>query len=196
MRTLLAASIGCRKDSRSSGALRPLCGGRSGTVGEGMKYLLFLGVPLFALDQLTKWLVRKEIGYGSEIPIVPGFFSLVHASNTGAAFSIFTGYNFFFIALALGALAFIAFLLIRHHRTKIDGRRLTTLTQISLALLASGILGNLVDRLLRGAVTDFLYFYVRQYSWPSFNVADSCICVAAGLLILGSLQKPATAKKR
>jgi signal peptidase II len=173
-----------------------LCGGRSGTVGEGMKYLLFLGVPLFALDQLTKWLVRKEIGYASEIPIVPGFFSLVHASNTGAAFSIFTGYNFFFIALALGALAFIAFLLIRHHRTKIDGRRLTTLTQISFALLASGILGNLVDRLLRGAVTDFLYFYVRQYSWPSFNVADSCICVAAGLLILGSLQKPATAKKR
>lgn len=154
-----------------------------------MKYLLLFGAPLFVLDQLTKWLVRQEIRYGSEIPIIPGFFSLVHASNTGAAFSMLTGNNLFFILLAIGALAFLAFLLTRHHQTNDNRKRLTTLTQISIALLISGILGNLVDRLMRGAVTDFLYFYIRQYSWPSFNVADSCICIAAGLLILGSLQK-------
>jgi signal peptidase II len=159
-----------------------------------MKYLLFLGAPLFVLDQLTKWLVRKEIRYGSEIPIIPGFFSLVHASNTGAAFSMLTGNNLFFILLAIGALVFLAFILIRHHQTNDNRKRLTTLTQISIALLVSGILGNLVDRLMRGAVTDFLYFYIRQYSWPSFNVADSCICIAAGLLILGSLKKTDKAK--
>lgn len=159
-----------------------------------MKYLLFLGAPLFVLDQLTKWLVRKEIRYGSEIPIIPGFFSLVHASNTGAAFSMLTGNNLFFVLLAIGALVFLAFILIRHHQTNDNRKRLTTLTQISIALLVSGILGNLVDRLMRGAVTDFLYFYIRQYSWPSFNVADSCICIAAGLLILGSLQKTDKAK--
>jgi signal peptidase II len=159
-----------------------------------MKYLLFLGAPLFVLDQLTKWLVRREIRYGSEIPIIPGFFSLVHASNTGAAFSMLTGNNLFFILLAIGALVFLAFILIRHHQTSDNRKRLTTLTQISIALLVSGILGNLVDRLMRGAVTDFLYFYIRQYSWPSFNVADSCICIAAGLLILGSLQKTDKAK--
>ena len=155
-----------------------------------MKYLLFLGTPLFVLDQLTKWLVRKEIRYGGEIPIIPGFFSLVHASNTGAAFSMLTGNNLFFILLAIGALAFLGFLLIRQHQTNDNRKRLTTLTQITIALLVSGILGNLVDRVMRGAVTDFLYFYIRQYSWPSFNVADSCICIAAGLLILGSLKKP------
>lgn len=159
-----------------------------------MKYLLFLGTPLFVLDQLTKWLVRKEIRYGSEIPIIPGFFSLVHASNTGAAFSMLTGNNLFFILLAIGALVFLAFILIRHHQTSDNRKRLTTITQISIALLVSGILGNLADRLMRGAVTDFLYFYIRQYSWPSFNVADSCICIAAGLLILGSLQKTDKAK--
>ena len=159
-----------------------------------MKYLLFLSAPLFVLDQLTKWLVRKEIRYGSEIPIIPGFFSLVHASNTGAAFSMLTGNNLFFILLAIGALVFLAFILIRHHQTSDNRKRLTTLTQISIALLVSGILGNLVDRLMHGAVTDFLYFYIRQYSWPSFNVADSCICIAAGLLILGSLQKTDKAK--
>jgi len=154
-----------------------------------MKYLIFLGLPLFALDQLTKWLVRQNIPYGAEIPIIPGFFSLVHASNTGAAFSMFTGNNFFFIALASVALVAILFLLIRDPRTRTPHQRLTNVTKISFGLLAAGIVGNLTDRILRGAVTDFLHFYVREYAWPSFNVADSCICVAAGLLILASFQK-------
>jgi signal peptidase II len=154
-----------------------------------MKYLIFLGLPLFALDQVTKWLVRQNIPYESEIPIIPGFFSLVHASNTGAAFSMFTGNNFFFIGLASVALAAILFLLIRDPRARTPQQRLTNITKISLSLLAAGILGNLTDRIFRGAVTDFLHFYVREYAWPSFNVADSCICIAAGLLILASFQK-------
>jgi signal peptidase II len=151
-----------------------------------MKYLFFLGLPLFALDQLTKWLVRQNIPYGAEIPIIPGFFSLVHASNTGAAFSLFTGNNFFFIGLALAALAVVVFLLIRDSRASKTEQRLNNITKISFGLLASGILGNVTDRIFRGAVTDFLHFYISEYSWPSFNVADSCICIAAGLLILGS----------
>ena len=154
-----------------------------------MKYLTFLGLPLFALDQLTKWLVRQHIPYGAEIPIIPGFFSLVHASNTGAAFSMFTGNNFFFIGLASVALVVIVFLLIRDPRTRTPRQGLTNITKISLGLLAAGIVGNLTDRILRGAVTDFLHFYVREYAWPSFNVADSCICIAAGLLIVASFQK-------
>jgi signal peptidase II len=153
-----------------------------------MKYLIFLGLPLFALDQLTKWLVRQYIPYGAELPIIPGFFSLVHSSNTGAAFSMFTGNNFFFIGLASVALAVIVFLLIRDP-TRTPRQRLTNITKISLGLLAAGILGNLTDRILRGAVTDFLHFYIREYAWPSFNVADSCICIAAGLLIVASFQK-------
>jgi signal peptidase II len=155
-----------------------------------MKYLVLLGLPLFVLDQLTKWLVRENIPYGSEVPILPGFFSLVHASNTGAAFSMLTGNNIFFICLALGALAFILVLLVRSWRARSDRQRLNTVTQIAMSLLASGILGNLTDRVLRGAVTDFLNFYYQGHYWPSFNVADSCICVAAGLIVLASLQKP------
>jgi signal peptidase II len=151
-----------------------------------MRYLIFLGLPLFALDQFTKWLVRQNIPYGAEVPIIPGFFSLVHASNTGAAFSMFTGNNFFFIGLAVAALGVIAFLLIRDSPSRKTRERLTHLTKISFGLLASGILGNLTDRIFRGAVTDFLHFYINEYAWPSFNVADSCICIAAGLLVLGS----------
>jgi signal peptidase II len=101
-----------------------------------------------------------------------------------------TGNNLFFVCLASGALLLIAYLLVRDWRGKSDRHRLNTITQIALALLASGILGNLTDRVLRGAVTDFLNFYYQGHYWPSFNVADSCICVAAGLMIIASLQKP------
>ena len=154
-----------------------------------MRYLILLGLPLYALDQFTKWLVRQNIPYGAEISIIPGFFSLVHASNTGAAFSLFTGNNFFFVGLAIAALAVIIFLLARDSRAPTAGQRLTHLSKIAFGLLASGILGNLTDRILRGAVTDFLHFYVNEYAWPSFNVADSCICIAAGLLIVGSFRR-------
>jgi signal peptidase II len=154
-----------------------------------MKYLVFLGLPLFVIDQLTKWLIRQNIPYGAELPVIPGFFSLVHASNTGAAFSMFTGNNFFFVGLAVVALAVIIFLLLRDSRAQKAPQRLNLLTKIAFGLLASGILGNLTDRILRGAVTDFLHFYVNDYAWPSFNVADSCICIAAGLLIVGSFGK-------
>jgi signal peptidase II len=151
-----------------------------------MRYLLFLSLPLFALDQLTKWLVRQNIPFDGEIPVIPGFFSLIHAANTGAAFSMFTGNNAFFIGLASVALAAIIFFLMRDSRARKLEHRLNNLTRISFALLVSGILGNLTDRIFRGAVTDFLHFYIQAYAWPSFNVADSCICIAAALLILGS----------
>jgi signal peptidase II len=155
-----------------------------------MKFLIFVGLPLFALDQFTKWLVRQNIAYGSPgIPIIPGFFTLVHATNTGAAFSMFTGNNLFFIGLAIIALSVIIYFLIRDSLALTPEQRLNSLTRISFALLFGGILGNLTDRILRGAVTDFLHFYIQNYAWPSFNVADSCICIAAGLLIIGSFGK-------
>jgi signal peptidase II len=160
-----------------------------------MRYLIYIGLPLYGLDQLTKWFVRHQIPYGSEVPVIPGFFSLVHASNTGAAFSMLTGNNIFFVCLALAALAVVIFMLVRDSHGHPISQRLTRLTKISFALLASGILGNLTDRIFRGAVTDFLHFYVRQYAWPSFNVADSCICVAAGLLLLTSFQRGGEAAK-
>lgn len=154
-----------------------------------MKFLLLLSLPLILLDQFTKWLIQQNIPYGDEISIVPGFFSLVHVSNTGAAFSLLQGNNLFFIALAIVALAVVIFLLVRDRWQPDPSRRLQWTTKVSLAFLAAGILGNLIDRLVKGSVVDFLHFYFREYAWPSFNVADSCICIAAGLLILASFRK-------
>ena len=156
-----------------------------------MKYLLFLGLPLLVLDQVTKYLVLRNIPYGGEDPVIPGFFSLVHTTNTGAAFGLFQNNNLFFILLAVTAFVVILFLLIRDRIS--PKARLTVTTKISFGLLAAGILGNLIDRVARGNVIDFLNFYFRQYAWPAFNVADSCICIAVGLLVLTSFRPPRNA---
>ena len=155
-----------------------------------MKYLLFLTFPLLALDQATKLLVLRHIGSGTEIPVIPGFFSLVHVTNTGAAFGVMQGNNAFFIVLALVALGVVIGLFWRDRSAAAASQSrpgLTAMTKIALAVLVSGIVGNLIDRLWHGQVTDFLHFYYRQYEYPSFNVADSCICIAAALLIFGSM---------
>ena len=153
-----------------------------------MKYLLFLALPLFLLDQVTKWLVLQGIGFGAEIPIIPGFFSLVHVTNTGAAFGMLQGNNTFFIVLAVVALIVVVGLFWQNRpSSNRSGPGLSMVTKIALALLLAGIVGNLVDRLWRGQVIDFLHFYHHQYEFPSFNVADSCISIAAALLVLGSV---------
>ena len=153
-----------------------------------MRYLLFLAIPLYLLDQATKWLVQHQIPYGQEIPIIKGFFSLVNVSNTGAAFSLLEGNNLLFSGLALVAILVVLWLLLRPAFTHAAKHQLSTLTQTALSLLFAGVAGNLTDRLFKGSVVDFLHFYYQQYAWPSFNVADSCICVAAALLILGSFK--------
>jgi len=150
-----------------------------------MKFILFLTLPLYALDQLTKhWILRSIRPYDARI-VVPDFFNLVNVTNDGAAFGSFKGNNTFFIVISLIALVVVTGLLLRPRR----GDRWR---DISLALLLAGILGNLTDRLLYGHVIDFLLFNLHiRYAdpWPAFNVADSCISIAVVLFVIQSFGK-------
>ncbi|HEY6153643.1 MAG TPA: signal peptidase II [Candidatus Udaeobacter sp.] len=150
-----------------------------------MRFILFLTLPLYALDQLTKhWVLRSINPYDARI-VVPDFFHLVNVTNTGAAFGSFRGNNTFFIIISIIALVVVAVLLVR--RRPFDAWR-----DVSLALLLAGILGNLTDRLLYGHVIDFLLFnlHIRFADpWPAFNVADSCISIAVVLFIAHSFGK-------
>lgn len=142
-----------------------------------MKRLLLIALPLYALDQITKHLVLWNVPLHDAWELIPGLLNLVHYTNTGAAFGAFKDNNTFFIilsAVTLGALAFF--------RRQFTDR----LSQVGLALLVSGILGNLTDRLLHKHVIDFIDVHWHGNHWPAFNVADSCICIAAGLFILAS----------
>ena len=142
------------------------------------RYLLFLTLPLYVADQVTKSLVLRRIEMEELIPVVPGFLNLVHVHNTGAAFGMLKDSNVFFVLLAGAALVVVGALAWK-------GAFAGTPAGIGAALLVSGILGNLTDRLLHGHVVDFLDVILPWYGhWPAFNIADSCICVAAGLFVL------------
>ena len=150
-----------------------------------MKFIVFLSLPLYVLDQCTKQLVLRFISPYDARVVVLDFFTLVNVTNTGAAFGTFKGNNTFFIAISVVALVVVTVLLARHRRS--DAWR-----DVSLALLLAGIVGNLTDRLLYGHVIDFLLFdlHVRYADpWPAFNVADSCISIAVVLFIIHSFRK-------
>ena len=150
-----------------------------------MKFIFFLSLPLYALDQLTKYYVLRFIKPDEPRVVVASFFDLVNITNTGAAFGSFKNNNTFFIVISCLALLFVVTLLIRR-------RSWDVWRDVSLAFLLAGVLGNLTDRLLYGHVIDFLLFDLHlpyAHPWPAFNVADSCICIAVVCFIIHSFRQ-------
>ncbi len=156
-----------------------------------MKRFIAIVLPLYILDQITKWLVVWNVDLHTSQPVIPGFLNLVHVTNTGVAFGMFQNNNWFFVILSSAVLVGIGIMALK-------GLLNDHFMQIGMALLVSGILGNLTDRLVHGHVIDFVDVYVGSYHWPSFNVADSAICIAAGLFIWSSFRemKEESAKKK
>ncbi|HEV8542682.1 MAG TPA: signal peptidase II [Verrucomicrobiae bacterium] len=150
---------------------------------EANKRIGILAAVIVLCDQLTKRLVLHTLSYGrDERVVVDGFFKFVHWGNTGAAWSMFHGNN-----ELLAIVSLVALLVLFIYRDHFDTR--TRLGQISLGLIFGGIIGNLIDRLFRKHVIDFLYFYLqqrdgREIGFPAFNVADTAICTGVGLLFL------------
>jgi signal peptidase II len=146
---------------------------------------LFVSAGVVVLDQLTKWLIQQTLVFGELVPVLP-FFNLVLVYNPGAAFSFLSSapgwQRDVFVAIGLAASAFIVWLLRRHASDP--------MFCFALALILGGALGNLIDRVMLGAVVDFLDLHLAGYHWPAFNVADSAISCGAALLIWDSLRRP------
>ncbi|MFA6172062.1 MAG: signal peptidase II [Kiritimatiellales bacterium] len=143
--------------------------------------VLILGLVVIVLDQLTKLWVRADFIYGDDPQsVIPGFFNLVYVRNEGAAWGMFGGQQALLVLLSIGVLIALAV----YHRKLLNP---TLDHRIALGLMVGGICGNLIDRVRVGWVTDFLDFYIGSYHWPSFNVADSAICIAVGIYLLSSL---------
>lgn len=133
----------------------------------------FLGIIILmlGLDQVSKWLVRDAMDLGQTIPIISSLMSLTYIENRGAAFGIMAGGRVLFIALTF---LLLAFLLWYRHQNKHQ----SFLLEISTGLIIAGALGNLIDRILKGSVTDFIDFHF----FPIFNVAD--IAVTCGVFLM------------
>jgi len=142
---------------------------------------LIAGLVLL-LDQATKAIIAERFTTSTAISVIPGFFRLVLVENTGMAFGILDDANspLAFWALTLvstAVLIFVAYLLWTNQSP-------SALGHYGLAVILGGAAGNVIDRLARGMVIDFLDFYVGTHHWPAFNVADAAIVVGAALLII------------
>ena len=149
------------------------------------RLLFALAVVIFAADQLTKILISHSIELGSFYPphiiqVIPDFFHLVHVSNTGAAWSLFTGYSMWLAVIGFGALIAIWFM-----RNTLQLELKTN--QWAFGMIVGGIIGNVFDRLRLGYVIDFLDFQFGGWHFPSFNIADSAICVGVAIYAIASL---------
>lgn len=154
-------------------------------------FLTALGV--FALDRWTKALVEAGFGDSDVKTIIPGFFNIVHSENPGIAFGIFQenpthSRTEILVAFSIVAVALLAILLWR-----ID--KLDLPSAAGMSLIFGGAAGNVYDRVHVGHVTDFLDFYFGTYHWYTFNIADSAICIGAGLLILSTFLNERTSAR-
>ncbi|MBM3252521.1 MAG: signal peptidase II [Candidatus Omnitrophica bacterium] len=141
-----------------------------------MIFIIVLSV--LSLDQLTKFLVTRNLSYNQSIPVIKGIFHLTLIHNRGAAFGILKNQVPLFIFASVSAIILIYF--------ELKNNRHKKSYSVSLSLILAGALGNLIDRLFLGYVIDFLDFRI----WPVFNVADSAITIGAILLAFSILLEP------
>jgi signal peptidase II len=148
-----------------------------------LRYLL-VSLAVVVLDQWTKWLVEVHLAHHAAQPIVPGFLNLTHVRNTGVAFGLFAshGMSASWLLTGLGLLALSAVSLYFGYASPRDRGLL-----LALALVVGGAIGNLIDRIASGAVTDFIDVYVGIHHWPSFNAADAAISIGIALMAIDSL---------
>lgn len=140
-------------------------------------------VLAFGSDMATKLWVDASLGYVDRIPVIDGFFYITHVRNPGAAFGLFnTAPPVLRLTLFIGITLLAIAMIVGFYRRLAPGERLSAL---SLGLILGGASGNLVDRIFRGEVVDFLHFRLwGGYQWPDFNLADSFIVVGVALLVI------------
>lgn len=130
---------------------------------------------LFVLDQITKTYVKTNLSLGQSNEVIKDFFYFTHVENTGAAFGILKNGRYFFIVLTIIISAVLVYIIVKNK---------SAFLRLSISIVLGGALGNFMDRLLYGRVTDFFDFYIFGYDYPVFNVADACINIGTILLFI------------
>ena len=157
-----------------------------------LRWGLLCMLPCYVLDQWSKWLVRGTLEIGEGIVVIPGYFDIVHVRNTGAAFGLLQGIpvsyrTWFFLIVTLIACGAIGYIFMQSQRS-------SWLIKIVLALVLTGALGNLTDRLVFREVVDFLNVHIHAYHWPTFNLADVYISVVVISFIVHSVYESRSAR--
>jgi signal peptidase II len=149
--------------------------------------LVVIGGIIVIIDQFTKFFIVKYLPLHDSVPVVSGLFNIIHIKNPGGAFGLLANLTpgmRTFIFLFISSLA-VGLILYFYLKTPVNQNWLAA----GFALIFGGAIGNLIDRIRFGVVTDFLDFYISKYHWPAFNVADSAITVGIGIFIFHLLFK-------
>lgn len=141
-----------------------------------MKKIILISFFLTFIDQMIKLIVDKCLILGESVKIIDNFFYFTYVKNYGAAFSILTGNTLFLIIIGFLALVLLYYILIKN-------KLLSKIELITYSFLIAGILGNLLDRVIRGYVIDFLDFKIIGYNFPIFNLADTFIVLSVIIII-------------
>lgn len=148
-----------------------------------------IALIVFLIDQGTKYLIATRLVIGEQIPVIGDFFLITSHRNRGAAFGILENQRWFFIIITVIVVVGIIWYLqkVKHSENK--------MLPTALSLVLGGALGNFLDRVVSGEVVDFLQFNFGSYTFPIFNVADSCIVIGVALIVLDSLLEVRREKK-
>lgn len=140
-------------------------------------FLIVIFIIGIVLDQWTKGLVANNMNLFESIEIIPGFFSITYAQNTGAAWSMMEGQMLFFYVITIVACVLLVFYLKNLKEEQF-------LSKLGVIMMLSGTIGNFMDRVMFQYVRDFLDFIIFGYDFPIFNVADSFLCVGVAIILL------------
>lgn len=142
-------------------------------------WYLLIAMLVMLFDQITKYWVSVKLREGDEIDVIRGFFKLSYTENPGIAFGMLNSGNvkWLLVSVSIAAVLVVVFYM---RRTPVTN----SLLLWSLALLAAGICGNLIDRVRMGRVIDFILVYYKNYQWPVFNIADTAITIGAALMAI------------
>jgi signal peptidase II len=153
---------------------------------SGWPGLAFLAFAVLAADQATKYAVERFTAIGSTRVLIPGMLNLVHTTNPGVAFGLLADSPARWLAPVL--IVFSVSVIVLLSWLLVTGRGGGLLGQWGLALILGGAAGNVLDRVVRRSVTDFIDFYLGSHHWYTFNLADSAIVLGAGLVLLELFQ--------
>ena len=156
--------------------------------GHNYPLIVWPALLIVCLDQASKLAVQGSLRVYESVPIINGFFNMVHVRNRGMAFGFMNrpDMNFGFWVLVSATVLAIGLLLVWFYRMEDENNWMT----LGLSLILGGALGNLIDRVRLHEVIDFLDVYVGSYHWPAFNVADASITVGAFMVGLNLFLKP------
>ncbi|KXY38575.1 lipoprotein signal peptidase LspA [Bacillus cereus] len=152
--------------------------------------MIYYVIALFviAIDQISKWLIVKNMELGTSIPIIDNVLYITSHRNRGAAWGILENKMWFFYIITVIFVVFIVFYMKKYAKTD-------KLLGISLSLILGGAIGNFIDRVFRQEVVDFIHVYIFSYNYPVFNIADSALCIGVVLIIIQTLLEGKKAKE-